>query len=646
MKKFIFTSIALMSAIGLQAENAQIDIEHGNVSYKAVQTDFAEGPIKTDDSYSDISFTMATASGAITDARTSYFKVTEFYEYDLTADYTSGTNVDLTNFTEIVTDAIAIQAGSSNIDDATWYTFEDNEYKYLMDSLASVGMVVPYNKLNAASGYFYFLLDTDDGEYYKYKATSLVQLQDRYPDCENVYYYYDSSKNFYYAINRVGIAIKTVTLVSTQKNYTVKYISEEAFQYNTKLQGVTIGKDIVDINAISFKGASNIQLTLESNSNAYTYSNGILYDAEMNKIILASSNVNSQTIAYSVSEIGEYAFYNTQNDIVITSTNKNIIVGENQSNKVTFSHPSDYLDITPLPNNGYKVSGSIVQDNIDSLHFKGAYMDFTDAILLEKIEMNNAKYLNDSTLLYFNTNITLSGRNIINKDRCENLIITDKRSFYCPKAFTATKATYTRTFNHTDWSTICLPFNVDDISDKLILGSLAGFSDGIFTFNIADNISANRPYLARSVDDSYSTIVGTNTYVPATTDGQFTTTRNVATFTGVLEPQYVKSDENTYYYGVGTIDGVTNIVKLKNAKVNPYRAYLSVPANSIENNSATFRFVDLFDNEIFSFEASETTGIENVKSSTTNNIYNINGQRLNKANRGLNIINGKVVINK
>jgi hypothetical protein len=632
-----------MSAIRMQAEDVPTIIEHGDVGYICELTDFAEGPITDNDQYSDISFTMATTAGAITDARTVYYNKTEFYEYDLTAVYATGINISLTNYVEQVTDAVALQEGSSNIDDAVWYNYEDEEYRFLMDTLVKQNKILPYESVTSATRFIFYEYDSEWGTYDAVKCSSLLQLQTKYPNYANVYYYYDKTTNAYYIIDRAGIATKNVTLVSTQKNYTVKAIYEDAFRNNTKIQLVTLGRSLENIKACSFIGASNIQLALEPNNKNYTISNGILYDAQLNKIILASANINSQSIVKQVSEIEEYAFYNVQNDIVITSMNMNIQIGENQSDKVTFSHPSSHLDITPLPNNGYKINGTIVQENIDTLQFKGAYMDFTDVINIGTIDIKDLN--NDSTLLYFNTDSHIGGlKNIINKDICENLVITDKRSFYCPKAFTATKATYTRTYSEDAWSTLCLPFSADDMSDNLLLGTLASFSEGIFTFNISDNITAYKPYLAKPLTSDFSTIVGYNSLVPATSLTKVT--KGSATFQGVMEPQYVKSDENTYYYGVGTIDGVTNIVKFKNVKVNPFRAYLSVPANSLVNNSAVFRFVDAFDNEVYSFEASETTGIENVKSSTSNNIYNINGQRLTKANRGLNIINGKVVINK
>ena len=83
-----------------------------------------------------------------------------------------------------------------------------------------------------------------------------------------------------------------------------------------------------------------------------------------------------------------------------------------------------------------------------------------------------------------------TGTNIVVKDgdsyTCDNLVLTDGAGFYTPVAFTATKATYTRSpkvwatndGSGSGWETICLPFSgtlyADEDAKKPILTDLAG----------------------------------------------------------------------------------------------------------------------------------------------------------------------------
>ena len=77
-----------------------------------------------------------------------------------------------------------------------------------------------------------------------------------------------------------------------------------------------------------------------------------------------------------------------------------------------------------------------------------------------------------NTIAVFEASGTFSGTNIVVKDgdnsyTCANLVLTDNAGFYTPVAFTATKATYTRSpkvwaqddGSGSGWETLCLPFS-------------------------------------------------------------------------------------------------------------------------------------------------------------------------------------------
>ncbi|MCR5394438.1 MAG: leucine-rich repeat protein [Bacteroidales bacterium] len=647
MKKFIFTSIALLSAMGLQAA---VTLTNGNVTYSCEQTNVSEGT-PTDSIISEqLTTSNVTSSGSLALTIENGESQTNTYTYNGTVTGADGTNIDLKNFSQTVENASITTSGSTNLDSATYYTTDSAKYATYLSEAANINSnILTYDQISSYSNensyYYYFTYSTRSG-WNKKECTSLAEFQGDYTNYENVYYWKNTTTvsgteyTDFYAICQIAVASRTTTSINKINNVKVVAIADDAFVDDDDIQGVTIGKNITGINPAAFKGASNYTLSLQDNSYAYTYSNGILYNSSKTEIVLASTGVETQTLNNSVTTIDDYAFYNTANTISITTKNSSISVDEStQGSNVTFCYPSSTLNIVATSNGGYKVTGSIVDANMDTLNIKGTYMDFTDATILESLSFTN----NDSTLLYFNTDaIVDGGKNVINGGVCANFAITDKKTFYCPTSFTATSATYTRTFT-TTWGTLCLPFSVDDLSNNLRLGALSEFSNNVFTFSVSDGITANKPYLVRAIDGEYTIISASNVTVAAS--GTSFVTKNNATFTGVYEAITVNSDESTYYYGVGTKDGVTSIYKFNNVKVNPFRAYISLPYTSL--SAAKFRFVDAFENEIESFDVDVTTGIENIKSTNnSDNVYNLNGQSLNKATRGLNIVNGKLVINK
>ena len=96
-----------------------------------------------------------------------------------------------------------------------------------------------------------------------------------------------------------------------------------------------------------------------------------------------------------------------------------------------------------------------------------------------------------NTIAVFEASGTFAGKNIVVKDggdsyTCAELVLADGEDFYTPVAFTATKATYTRSpkvwatknGSGSGWETICLPFSgmlyADDVAKQPVLTDLAG----------------------------------------------------------------------------------------------------------------------------------------------------------------------------
>ncbi len=178
-----------------------------------------------------------------------------------------------------------------------------------------------------------------------------------------------------------------------------------------------------------------------------------------------------------------------------------------------------------------------------------------------------------NAIAVFEASGTFAGKNIVVKDgdsyTCAELVLTDGADFYTPVAFTATKATYTRTpsvwakndGSGSGWETLCLPFSgtlyADDVAKQPVdvasnngaywLRSLTGFTEpNILIFaspaTAADNqIEAGVPYIialpgntfgSESLEGQTISVRGTNVAVINTT--QSVAAGSMFAFTGTF----------------------------------------------------------------------------------------------------------------
>lgn len=183
------------------------------------------------------------------------------------------------------------------------------------------------------------------------------------------------------------------------------------------------------------------------------------------------------------------------------------------------------------------------------------------------------------------------------------------------------------------WNTIALPFAVNDLSvfgTDVKAYAFTGYENNEIKFNKVESLEAGKPYVM---------YVGT----AAEANGNFTfesveitaTEASESAFNGaVLKATYApiaKGSMTETWYGI-TPDG--KIMKAgANASIKGFRAYMTLP----ENTDASSLKI-MFDGD--------ATGIYVIENNTKNNdaIYNINGQRVSNATKGIYIINGKKVI--
>lgn len=229
--------------------------------------------------------------------------------------------------------------------------------------------------------------------------------------------------------------------------------------------------------------------------------------------------------------------------------------------------------------------------------------------------------------------------------------------FYAPEAFTAQEATYSHTFangnNNTGegWETIVLPFTVNSVKNgtknlkwfkskddqrcHFWLMEFTGADGESLTFNYATAFEANKPYIISVPGNKWGanwdltnkqiTFRGVNVEVPAT----------------VLEPVICGGKEFTPTFATISANGYIMNAKGTEFKkgegtVNGYNAYFAA-----EGTANALRIV---------IEGEEATGIKAVDNSQLTNgnepIFNLNGQRLEQKQRGVNIVGGRKIVVK
>ena len=237
----------------------------------------------------------------------------------------------------------------------------------------------------------------------------------------------------------------------------------------------------------------------------------------------------------------------------------------------------------------------------------------------------------------------------------EKITIDGSYSFYAPEGFTVEEATYTRKFangNNNDgkgWETIILPFKVNSVkngnknlqwfkssTDKrkhFWVMEFTDAKDNDLVFDYAQNFEANTPYLISVPGNKWGdnwdltnkdiTFRGVNVTVPASVLEPITYSGK--SFVGMLAATtvngWILNDEGTNF-------------EQKEAEVKGFNAYITT-----EVAAPTMRII-----------IADATGIINVETEdapeASSAIYNLNGMRVNKAQKGVYIQNGKKYVVK
>ena len=193
-----------------------------------------------------------------------------------------------------------------------------------------------------------------------------------------------------------------------------------------------------------------------------------------------------------------------------------------------------------------------------------------------------------------------------------------------------------RTLQAGGWNTFCAPFSAAIPSGwtvKKLTGS--ALSAGALTLNFDDagSIEAGKPYLVK-VDDTVTNPTFSGVRVVSSTT---TTETTYADFVPVTSPKDLTGGDKSVLFVSG---GNTLTYPSADGKINAFRAYFQLHDAGSGVKAFNMNFED---------NATSIRSIDNGQLIIDNEdeaIYNLAGQRLQKMQKGFNIVNGKKVIIK
>lgn len=188
--------------------------------------------------------------------------------------------------------------------------------------------------------------------------------------------------------------------------------------------------------------------------------------------------------------------------------------------------------------------------------------------------------------------------------------------------------TYTRNVTSGNFGTICLPFNATVEGAKVYkIVSKVGSGAGMTGINLetVDELKAGKAYIYKA----------TASTLTATYSGSYAEATEANGMLGNLSSGSITAPKGSFV----VYDNQIHEVDGDGVNVGQYKAYITLTGISEAGDGAR---ADLF----LGFD-DETTGIETVKEGTVDNaVFNLQGQRVMNAQKGLYIVNGKKMLMK
>lgn len=451
-------------------------------------------------------------------------------------------------------------------------------------------------------------------------------------------------------------------------------VSTSSLSYYLKYDGV-------DFEDYGYDAAGNAMLystTLKGNLKVKNESSYYKYNLPVRMTLTDDAgNVVYQRTSQQIIGNGESKSYpievnNLQANKVYKLTAQAITVTRNQSiykESVTVDFFSDFAITVKVGIPYYTATGSLERmtpegTGATDLPENTAAVDFSkfDASLV-----NLSSIKNENCLYIFPAGATvpaeLEGKNVVVGGVAEKLTLVDESPVVFPIDFTAQEATYKRTFekfNNGDdqgWNTIVLPFaarvtvdgsNVDWFHSKSESGRkfwLYKYTNGVggtvyFDYEANTTMAANEPYLLAVPGDKWGekydlhnkefTFHGENVTVKGNAKAE------KAGGEYILRGSYANAPF-TYGYQLNAVGDFFELTE--DATEKPFRAYFATTEDATSTSARVLRVAH-----------SSTDGIEQIGNSQLTNenapIYNLNGQRIEQLQRGVNIVGGKKMMVK
>jgi len=224
----------------------------------------------------------------------------------------------------------------------------------------------------------------------------------------------------------------------------------------------------------------------------------------------------------------------------------------------------------------------------------------------------------------FHAKLTIAPVNIMLADDTDNTSVIEENNG------AGANVTMTRTLKGGKWNTFCVPFDME-VSElgtgaevKELTGATLNGNNYSMTFGNASTIEAGKAYMVRVPSDVTSLSLSNKTIKSIITP----TTKDGVTFTGVYNngnaPMGSFIISNNVFYNVDS-----------DVTLKAFRGYITT-ASGNNVKALTFDFDD---------DATGISLMEDGRSQMEDGaIYNLAGQRINKMQKGINIINGKKIL--
>ena len=230
--------------------------------------------------------------------------------------------------------------------------------------------------------------------------------------------------------------------------------------------------------------------------------------------------------------------------------------------------------------------------------------------------------LTNPNCLFYVTDATLAGDNVIVDTECQKLVLSEDAAFFAPKAFTAAEVSFDRDFAAGRVNTFVLPFTFT-VPDGISVTKLNKVEGTTLTFSPVTTAEANTPYLIETSETRpFDALTNVEVAATATVD----VTVSGVTHHGAFDSEAVTSGE-TAYYGWNE-NG--EFVKATTGTLLPFRTHLTTSAAQ-----AAPAFKVIMD---------KPTGIDTITTTEADGaIYDLTGRRVEKAVKGIYIRDGKKV---